>query len=75
VTVVPVAPFATNVDHWVVDHAGLTCTVERDEAAVQLLADDRIVGTVGTDETVQLTPGTPVTVAVVAGSRSCFARD
>jgi len=44
--VVPVAPFATDPDHWVVPIDGLSVTVERDEVPVDLLADDRTVGPV-----------------------------
>lgn len=74
--VVPVAPFATTLDHWVVSTAGdepiVEAAVERDEAAVVLLADDRTVGPVP--------PHTPVTVTVddhvelvrVPESDSCF---
>lgn len=66
--VVPVAPFATTLDHWVVPDSEVTITVERDDAVVDVLADDRTVGvadvgepvTVGTDgaiETVRLPEG------------------
>ncbi len=60
--VVPVAPFATSTDDWVLPIEGLELTVEREETPVVLLADDREVGeipahdpvTVGTDGTVSL---------------------
>lgn len=42
--VVPVAPFATTLDHWVVPLDAVTVTVERDGATVEVLADDRSVG-------------------------------
>lgn len=73
--VVPVAPFATTLDHWVVPTSAdpvVELTVEREEAVVSLLADDRTVGPVEAH--------TPVTVAVDGGvsllslpeSQSCF---
>lgn len=51
--VVPIAPFALDADHWVCPPERLSITVERDDTAVELWADDRSVGTIE--------PGTPVT--------------
>jgi NAD+ kinase len=73
--IVPVAPFATDTDHWVVPSAGLTVTVERDESAVQLIADDRVVGPVDPGDRVRVSPDGAVETAVVPASRSCFDRD
>jgi len=57
VAVVPVAPFATTHDHWVLDpEQGIEFTVERDEGPVELLVDDRRSRTIP--------PRTPVSVAV-----------
>ncbi|WP_436923784.1 ATP-NAD kinase [Halosimplex amylolyticum] len=70
--VVPVAPFETDTDHWVVPTADLRVSVERDETAVHLLADDRVVGEVGPAEPVRVTPGASLSVAVVDASRSPF---
>lgn len=44
--VVPIAPFATDADNWVLPVEELELRVERDEAAVELLADDRRVGVI-----------------------------
>ncbi|MFB6083891.1 MAG: ATP-NAD kinase [Halorientalis sp.] len=55
--VAPVAPFATDADHWVLDLDTVSLRVERDEVPVELLADDRRIG--GVD------PGVPVSVSVV----------
>lgn len=60
--VVPVSPFATDADHWVLPIETLSLTVERDETPVELLADDRTVGPVDS--------GTPVTVGVVGSFRT-----
>lgn len=49
--VVPVAPFTTRSTPWVVDGA-VTVSVERDESAVTVFADDGHVRTLGADETV-----------------------
>ncbi|MFB6143643.1 MAG: ATP-NAD kinase [Halorientalis sp.] len=57
VVAAPVAPFQTDVDRWVVQEEALTLSVEREESAVELLADDRTVGPVS--------PGTAVDVGVV----------
>ncbi|WP_435179392.1 ATP-NAD kinase [Halorussus sp. AFM4] len=55
VGVVPVAPFAVNVDHWVVStDRPVELTVERDEGAVSLLLDDEAVR--------EVPPHTPVAV-------------
>ena len=70
--VVPVASFATDDDHWVVDLGEVRVTVERDETAVQLVADDRAVGPVDTTDAVCLSPVGSVSVAVVAASASPF---
>lgn len=73
-TVVPVSPFSTDIDHWVLPMADLTLAVERDETAVQLVADDRVVGPVDRDDPVRIVPTTRVEFAVVPASRSCFQR-
>jgi NAD+ kinase len=70
--VVPVASFATDDDHWVVDLGEVRVTVERDDTAVQLVADDRAVGPVETNDTLRLSPAGSVSVAVVAASASPF---
>lgn len=72
VAVVPVAPFATDAAHWVLPLDDISLTVVRDEAAVELLVDDRRAGGVE--------PGTPLTLsrvgtaqtAVVPESRALF---
>jgi NAD+ kinase len=56
VAVAPVGPFATEADSWVLPTDGVSLTVERDEAPVELLADDRVVGPVP--------PGDPVGISV-----------
>lgn len=54
-TVVPISPFATDPDHWVLPLSRLSLTVERDDADVELLVDGRVIGTVE--------PGTAVGLA------------
>lgn len=70
--VVPVAPFATDTDHWVVPATDLRVSVERDVAPVDLVADDRVVGSVSPAEPVRLAPDETVAVAVVAASASPY---
>jgi NAD+ kinase len=66
--VVPVAPFATDADHWVLPLDGLALTVERDETPVELLADDRTVGPVDPDARVRVEPDGSFRTAVVEAS-------
>lgn len=54
--VVPISPFATTLDHWVVPLGNLAVTVERDEAPVEALVDDRSIGTVEAGKPVRLDP-------------------
>lgn len=51
--VVPVAPFATRTDTWVVDGA-LRLSVERDEGDVSLFADDEELGRIDRDQSVRV---------------------
>ena len=70
--VVPIAPFATDTDHWVVPAGELRVSVERDVAAVDLVAGDRVVGTVPSTDALRLTPAETVDIAVVAASQSPY---
>jgi NAD+ kinase len=54
-SVVPVSPFETQRDRWVLEPP-VRLSVERDDSTVSLVADDRVVGEVGA--------GAPVTVSV-----------
>ncbi|SNZ02535.1 NAD+ kinase [Natronoarchaeum philippinense] len=68
---VPVAPFATAHDHWVVDPAdGVELTVERDEGPVELLVDDRRVRAVSPKTPVSVTVDGSLSVLVGPHSRS-----
>lgn len=71
---VPIAPFATTLDHWVVPADSVSITIERDDATVELLADDRTVGhaTIGTP--VELAAEASVTLIRVAEGLSPFDR-
>lgn len=55
--VAPIAPFATDADHWILDLDTVSLRVKRDEVPVELLADDRRID--GVD------PGVPVSISVV----------
>lgn len=52
--VVPISPFATDPDHWVVSLSGVSLTVERDDVDVELFVDGHSLGSV--------TPETPVRI-------------
>lgn len=68
--VVPVAPFATDVDHWILPAEDVTLRVEREEASVRLRADDTDAGDVDAGTPVEITASDDLTVAVVPASRS-----
>lgn len=68
VAVVPVAPFETDPDHWVLPLEKVGLTVARDEIAVELLADDRSAGTVAPGESIHLRRDGSFAVAVVPES-------
>ena len=67
--VVPVAPFSTDEDAWVVSATGLELRVDRDEAPVELLADDRTAGSVVPGESVRVGRDGVLSVAVVDASK------
>lgn len=56
-TVVPIAPFAIDIDHWVLPDDEVVVSVERDEGSVSLLVDDRTVGEVEPSVPVRLSAG------------------
>ena len=70
--VAPIAPFATDPDHWVLPLEDLALTVERDETEVTLVADDREVATVAAGEPVRISPDGTADIAVVPESASHF---
>nr|WP_303645239.1 ATP-NAD kinase [Salinirubrum litoreum] len=53
--VVPVSPFETQRDYWVVADP-VALSVERDDSAVSLVADDTVVGAVGPEERLTVRP-------------------
>ncbi|WP_255150504.1 ATP-NAD kinase [Halorarius halobius] len=71
-SVVPVSPFATDQDDWVLPMDGVELTVERDETPVELLADDRTAGAVVPGETVRVARDDTVSLAVVPESYGVF---
>ncbi|MFC4449690.1 ATP-NAD kinase [Halorussus aquaticus] len=75
VGVVPVAPFAVNVDHWVLSaDRPVTLTVERDEGEVSLLLDDRTVRRVSPHTAVEVVEDGSLDVVRVTESRPFFER-
>lgn len=75
VAVVPVAPYAIDPDHWVLPVEDVSLTVERDEAPVALLADDRSVGAVDPHQPVTFGRDGTLAIAVVEESRPFYARE
>jgi len=72
VAVVPVAPFATDADDWVLPVDEVTLSVERDETPVELLADGRTERTVAADDSVSLSRAGAVRTVVVPESGPFF---
>lgn len=68
VSIVPIGPFSTAPEHWVVDQSTISLTVDRDEPAVELLVDGTLAGTVPATETVTLsTVDTIETIGIQGG--------
>ena len=74
VSVVPVAPFATSADHWVLPTGDVTLTIERDEVPVELLADDRRCDCVPPHTPLSIARVDSLTIRTVPQSQSSFAR-
>jgi len=72
VVVAPVAPFATDPDHWVLPPDEVVCSVERDDAPVVLVVDGSVVDTVGHGESVRIEWAGTLRTAVTGPSRSRF---
>lgn len=69
-SVVPIAPFATHADRWVLPIDEVTLSVERDETPVELLVDGRIERTVTAGDPISLgTAGSLELVVDPAGAR------
>jgi NAD+ kinase len=72
VSVVPLAPFATDADQWVLPLEEVTLSVERDETPVELLADGRTERTVAAGEPVTLSTTDAFETVVVSESARFF---
>ena len=73
--VVPVAPFATDPDHWVVPLSDLELRVVRDEHPVELPTDHRSLGEISPEVPVSISVADSLTLATVPGSRPVFDAD
>jgi NAD+ kinase len=72
VEVVPISPFATDTDHWVLADDSVALRVDRDEAPVELLADGRPAGNVPAGEDVHVRPVDDIRLLRVPEGRSAF---
>jgi len=72
VTVVPVAPFQTNDDRWVLPPGDVAIAVERDETPVELVLDGRIEREVQTGEPIGLSSTAGLELLVVPESQPFF---
>lgn len=75
VAVVPVAPFATHADHWVLPIPDVAMAVERDETPVELLADGRPELSIADGDTVRLSRDGTFESVVVPESEGVLLRD
>lgn len=69
-----VAPFSTDLDHWVLPLSEVEITVERDEATVDTLVDDRTVAPAPGDRPVRLTRAGEIDVVRLPTGVSPFSR-
>jgi NAD+ kinase len=72
VAVVPIAPFQTTTDRWVLPPETVAVAVERDETPVEVLVDGRVERTVSPGDPVSLALEDGIDLLVVGGSRSFF---
>lgn len=73
VVVAPIAPFAIDLDRWVLDLTdSVRVAVEREEVPVTLLVDDREIREVDSDDPVEIRPGESIAIAVVPESQPFF---
>lgn len=72
VAVVPLAPFATHADRWVLPLESVTLSVQRNETPVELLADGRTEGAVGAGSPVSLSRSATLETVVVPESDPFF---
>jgi NAD+ kinase len=72
VAVLPVSPFATDADHWVLPADRVGLVVERDETPVRLVADGRDVGAVEPGDHLRVSARGTLSVAVVDASVGFF---
>jgi len=72
VTVVPIAPFATDTDHWALPEDDVGLVVERDETPVHLLVDGHDTGPVAPGRAIRVSTDGSFPVAVVEESAAFF---
>lgn len=72
VVVAPIAPFATDPDHWVVDPTPVRIGQTRTDAGVELVVDDAVVASLEPDETVTCRVDGHVRTILVPESRSRY---
>lgn len=72
VAVVPIAPFTTDPDRWVLPADSVSISVERDETSVELLADGRAESGVSPGDTVRLSHVDDLETIVVPESGRFF---
>lgn len=71
-SIVPIAPFVTDADHWVLPTEGVSCTVRRDDATVAVVIDGERRTTATMGSPVRCRATSDLRVVVVPSSRSLF---
>ena len=72
VAVVPVGPFVTQTNHWVLPNEEVRLSVERDHDPIALCVDDEVVATVDRDSTIAVTVGRAVHTLLTSESSPYF---
>lgn len=72
--VVPIAPFVTDADRWVIPTGRVTCRICRNETPIAVEADGREVAIIDLDDRVEIDPNGTLQMLIVPSSRSPYER-
>lgn len=72
VAIVPIAPFTTDSDRWVLPPDGISLTIEREEPPIDVVADGRVVAGLSNGDTIALSTGGDFETVVTPESETFF---
>lgn len=72
VAVVPIAPFTTDSDRWILPPDGISLTIEREEPSIDVVADGRVVAGLSNGDTIALSTGGDFETVVTPESEPFF---